>query len=340
MRNKLAVIIILLLLISNGRARPAYTEHDASFIIKIKDIETASLITSVFAMPAEKIKLKVVDNNPLNIYQVTDLSKRGVFKRTGKYTWDIRAPEEKGLYRLAVSNTWTGSRIELNLFVMVPSKQIKNGILNGYKIGNYPAVGYKGLTAYQKIPGFIEVTKENENTYISPHFQLKQFLCKQPSQYPKYIALKERLPLKLELVLAELKREGYLAETLHIMSGYRTPFYNQALGNVKYSRHIYGDAADIFIDDNPEDGSMDDLNNDNVVDHRDAMVLFQAIEQVESRKWNAPYIGGLGRYTRNKFHGPFVHVDTRGFFARWGVPETELAVMPKDLTNSVASIQE
>jgi hypothetical protein len=30
-----------------------------------------------------------------------------------------------------------------------------------------------------------------------------------------------------------------------------------------------------------------------------------------------PYVGGLGIYGTTSTHGPFIHVDTRGFRARW-----------------------
>ena len=53
----------------------------------------------------------------------------------------------------------------------------------------------------------------------------------------------------MELILQRLNAKGYRCDSFHVMSGYRTPYYNKAIGNVKYSRHIYGGAADIFIDE-------------------------------------------------------------------------------------------
>jgi len=103
---------------------------------------------------------------------------------------------------------------------------------------------------------------------VSPHFKLGQFLCKQPGGFPKYLVLDEILVLKLELILEELNRRGHAADTLHIMSGYRTPYYNKAIGNVDYRRHLWGKAADIFIDAAPADDMMDDLNRDGAVDKK------------------------------------------------------------------------
>ena len=53
------------------------------------------------------------------------------------------------------------------------------------------------------------------------------------------------------------------------MSGYRPPF--SAIGNVQYSRHVWGGAADFYIDQSPKDGVMDDLNKDGVVNREDAV---------------------------------------------------------------------
>ena len=41
---------------------------------------------------------------------------------------------------------------------------------------------------------------------------------------------------------------GFHVDTLHVMSAYRTPYYNHAIGDVLYSMHQCGSAADIFID--------------------------------------------------------------------------------------------
>ena len=85
---------------------------------------------------------------------------------------------------------------------------------------------------------------------MSPHFRLKQFLCKEDTSkdFPKYVVLKERLPLKLEAILERVNAMGFKTDTLHVMSAYRTPYYNHAIGDVKYSMHQWGSAADIYVD--------------------------------------------------------------------------------------------
>lgn len=201
---------------------------------------------------------------------------------------------------------------------MIPYTQLKGGYLNGYRIGNYPSIPLKQLPIYKPPRGFIEVTKENEDTPVSPHFKIKQFLCKQSGPYPKYIVVRERLILKLELILEKANERGYPCNSFNILSGYRTPFYNKAIGNVKYSRHLWGGAADIFIDENPKDNMMDDLNHDGKTDYHDADVLYDIIDDMYGKPFYKLFIGGLGRYRKTPSHGPYVHVDTRGFRTRWG----------------------
>jgi hypothetical protein len=77
---------------------------------------------------------------------------------------------------------------------------------------------------------------------------------------------------------------------------------------------MYGDASDIFID-NDGDFWMDDINRDGRRDVGDARYLAAAAERVE--KEHPSLIAGNGIYTPGPGHGPFVHIDTRGFRARW-----------------------
>jgi hypothetical protein len=84
---------------------------------------------------------------------------------------------------------------------------------------------------------------------------------------------------------------------------------------VSDSRHQYGDAADVFVDNNG-DGRMDDLNHDRRIDWRDAKVIVDAVERVE--RAHPDLSGGGGVYRATRAHGPFAHIDARGKRARWG----------------------
>ena len=92
---------------------------------------------------------------------------------------------------------------------------------------------------------------------------------------------------------------------------------NVYFGNVKLSAHQFGGAADIFIDVNPMDGEMDDLNGDGRSDGEDSELLFKLVDRMSLNEFFLPYIGGIGKYSKNESHGAFVHVDVRGFRAIW-----------------------
>ena len=123
--------------------------------------------------------------------------------------------------------------------------------------------------------------------------------------------------LKLEQILEAANARGWRTDSFAVMSGYRTPDYNAGLGNGSYSRHIYGGAADIFIDTDG-DGVMDDLNGDGSHDRADAAALYDLVEEMSGAGHESWLAGGLGEYGPNTRHGAFVHVDERGFRARWG----------------------
>lgn len=230
----------------------------------------------------------------------------------------IIAPDGAGVWQLETgSEASAGEDDSLAFITTVPFAEKRQGYLNGYHIGVYPAEGSRRNDGYAPPEGFIEVTVENQDLPVSEHFLLRDFLTKdQFDVWPKYLALNLRLIDKLELVLQELNRMGVRALDLHIMSGFRTPQYNGPGGDGRaaLSRHMYGDAADVWVDGD-HDGYIDDLNGDGRHDIADAEVLLRAVERVEQRY--PELTGGAGLYDANGYHGPFVHVDVRGNRARW-----------------------
>ena len=226
----------------------------------------------------------------------------------------LRAP---GIYSLA-------ARSDSGAFALISMRPFSHkvaGRIGGYRIGFWPFErGTARSEQYQNPQGFIEVTPANRNTWVSEHFQLRDFLTKdQHEVWPKYLVLNERLIDKLELVIDELQNDGIIVTHLSVMSGFRTPRYNAKGvgkgGRASTSRHQYGDAADVFVDNN-RDGYMDDINRDGRVNTLDAAVLLRAVERVEAA--HPALIGGVGVYPATRSHGPFAHIDARGHRARWG----------------------
>lgn len=229
------------------------------------------------------------------------------------------APSEPGIYHLVIGDAGRSIALdELKLIVKVPFKRKQGTHLQGYFIGRFPTEGQKRNDRYATPAGFIEVTRENQNLRLSEHFRIREFLTKdQHNVWPKYVVIDPLLIDKLELVMQELNAMGVRAERMHIMSGFRTPQYNARglnRGRASLSRHQYGDAADVWID-NDGDGYMDDLNGDGKRDTNDARVILKAVDRVVAKY--PELTGGAGIYRANSAHGPFIHIDVRGKRARW-----------------------
>lgn len=218
-----------------------------------------------------------------------------------------------------------GTIKEITQITLTPFGDKQRGRIGSYLIGTWPAE--RGARGPAKAPadrygnprGFIRVTPENQDLPVSEHFKLRHFLTKsQQDVWPKYLVLELRLIDKIELVLSDLKSRGVQTSGVVVMSGFRTPSYNSGGGNTAgradLSRHMYGDAADIYID-NDGNGTMDDLNKDGRVDIRDARVIEEAVNRVE--RGQPGLVGGTGVYVACCGHGPFIHIDTRGYRARW-----------------------
>jgi uncharacterized protein YcbK (DUF882 family) len=232
-----------------------------------------------------------------------------------------------GVWKLAVA---VGNAIkpitDFSLISMRPRSAKQNGRVGLYYIGNWP--GETGpVSAPSKAPasrylppsGFIEVTQQNADTKLSEHFKLRDFLTHdQPNVWPKYLVIEMRNVDKLELVLSDLAAHGVNVSGVRVMSGFRTPQYNKGGGNTGgragLSRHMYGDAADIFIDSDGN-GTMDDLDHDGRIGIGDARVILQAQDRVEAA--HPELVGGGGVYPAEAGHGPFIHIDSRGYRARW-----------------------
>lgn len=232
----------------------------------------------------------------------------------------VRGPDDPGVWSVAIK---VGAAIrplsDFNVITLKPFSAKQRGRIGLYFLGNWPNERGRAPARYAPPRGFIEVTQENRYTHVSEHFRLGDFLTKNQFEvWPKYLVLETRLVDKLELVLTELRARGIQTSGVKVLSGFRTPQYNRGGGDPRgraaLSRHMYGDAADIYID-NDGNGAMDDLNGDGRVNIRDARVLQDAVDQVE--RAHPHLVGGCGIYPGTAGHGPFTHIDTRGYRARW-----------------------
>ena len=278
----------------------------------------------VLTAPGERLGLTLPDSLPADVVPELrpvrdgkiDLAAPGVLVDSAAV-----APAQSGLWALTLRSPTSVEEVpDVHVIVEVPASRRVKGAIGAYNIGEWPFERRKPpKDIYQTPRGFVEVTLENTSMPVSEHFVLGDFLTKgQADVWPKYVVLSPRLLDKLELTMQELESKGIDVQDVGIISGFRTPWYNAHGGNTEgrasLSRHMYGDAMDIYIDSDGDRG-MDDLNGDGRVDVADARVLAGAADAVERAHTNL--IGGIGVYRPTGAHRGFVHIDTRGYRARW-----------------------
>jgi uncharacterized protein YcbK (DUF882 family) len=209
---------------------------------------------------------------------------------------------------------------DVSVITLVPLSEKHEGSIGSYRIGNWPfEQGGAPKPVYRPPAGLIRVTPQNKEMWLSEHIQLKDFITKgQEDVWPKYVAVQPRVLDKVELVIQELEAMGHPVENIFAVSGFRTPAYNAGGGNTvgrgQLSRHMYGDAMDIAVD-NDRNNIMDDLNGDGRINLDDARVIGAAVDRVERKYPNL--VGGMHYYPPTGGHQGMVHIDTRGFRARW-----------------------
>jgi len=86
-------------------------------------------------------------------------------------------------------------------------------------------------------------------------------------------------------------------KSITIMSGYRSPQRNAAIGGATKSQHMEGNACDIKVKD---------------TDPKEVAALIEKLIKEGKMKQ-----GGLGTYPRASISEGWVHYDTRGVRSRW-----------------------
>ncbi|MEE4190155.1 MAG: D-Ala-D-Ala carboxypeptidase family metallohydrolase [Halieaceae bacterium] len=277
----------------------------APLALEVRGHPVQMAVFSLFMQPGEQLRLGVGNGVSAEAGGVTVTPVQGGL--------ELVAPQVHGLYPVRLLRG--AEEALLNVWVSISGERLEGEYLNGYRIGSYPPPRSQRPN-YEPPAGFFEVTADNVDTRLTPHFTLRQFVCKQASDYPKYVVIQEGLLVMLEGLLAEVRSQGFDIETFGVISGYRTPYYNHRIGNVPYSRHVYGDAFDFFIDEDG-DGRMDDIDSDGMRNEKDIQRFFAIVDSFMRRPENKRFLGGIGKYNKTRRHGGFIHVDTRGYQARW-----------------------
>lgn len=114
---------------------------------------------------------------------------------------------------------------------------------------------------------------------MARYFSEKEFACKHCGKVPG-------IDVRLQNILDAMRERA--GAPLVLSSAYRCPEHNAAVGGVPNSFHVQGCAADVLV---PDGMTVEEL----------AKIAEECCAD------------GVGRY----FGQGFVHVDTRGYFARW-----------------------
>lgn len=294
----------------------AFSAEHADFSIEYDGLKVPLQTFSIFVMPGEEINIEIAEEDRSQMYQIELGGK--TYESADSFTWN--AHTESGHYQAVIkekNGEGSASKIKLNVFVL-HSRAEKNGqYLEDFRIGYYPEIPADKREHYSKPDGFLKIDESMLDIELTPHFKINQFLTKQTKELPQFIAIQESLLLKLEFFLEEVNRSGYAAETFGVVSIYRSPYFNKKLGNnTDLSRHIFGDAADIYIDNTGNDW-MDDLNGDGHSTIADSEILYNLAVKFDQKKEFSYLQGGVSSYKGNGVRGPFLHIDTRGFHVSW-----------------------
>jgi len=118
------------------------------------------------------------------------------------------------------------------------------------------------------------------------------------SEMEYYDRVPEKLLENAKEVLGSLQiLRDACGKSITIMSGYRSPERNAAVGGATKSQHMEGNACDIKVKD---------------MDPKDVATLIEKLIKEGKMKQ-----GGLGIYPRATIAEGWVHYDTRGVKARW-----------------------
>jgi uncharacterized protein YcbK (DUF882 family) len=129
-----------------------------------------------------------------------------------------------------------------------------------------------------------------KNHNVGNYFEESEFACK-----GEECGCGHSLPeggMNQDLLLLLNNVRARLGGAIHISSGFRCPIHNANVGGVENSFHTQGVAADCV---------------------QDILSVEEFASLVESVMEDMGIEGGVGRY----YDDGFVHVDVRGYTARW-----------------------
>lgn len=294
-------LLLMWLMVFSTSSDPSPSEP--SVVLSVDGEEMPRCRTSFLVMPGDSVLLSAPGASQWSFSAGTPASAQG-----GSVTWT--SPRCHGVF--SVSVTADSAVTDYAILVPVESCRWRTQTLNSFPIGCYGESGDRS-----RIPSyFIELTPSSMGTRLSTHFTLGEFLGHVEGDFPQYMVLDLALIDKLEAVIEGVEAGYPETVDINVMSGFRTPAYNSAIGNeTDFSMHLYGKAADIWIESFPPNNLMDDVDRNKRVDVGDGEFLVDLVRRIEVG--GEVSVGGASAYRWTPQHGPFVHIDVRGRPAFW-----------------------
>ncbi len=182
------------------------------FTIAFHDVETDLGIITTSVMPSERLTVKTIAGARADYGELIPIADG----------WEWLAPEKPGHY--PVSFKHQAQEIVLQVFVLTPFRNGEQEALDGFRIGSYVKELFRGLTTYSAPKGFVNLAYAPAELRVSPSFTVSQFISKQlPEHGPAYLLILPAMLIKLETLLEAANQRGWMAPTLYVMSGFRTP---------------------------------------------------------------------------------------------------------------------
>lgn len=296
-----SILFLFSLLLFSGADDPV--PADPHFSISVNGTLLQDHLLAFTARPGETVRVSCDDS--LN-WRVNGIDAEG----TGREFF-FTLPVRHGIYTLSAGDSLNVQ--QWSVLVPLGSAQVRTATINSFPLGFY---GDGNTRDHLPDRGFIELWPDDYNTRVSTHLTFADLLCHTEGSWPQYMVLDMRLVHKMEMVLEGVREHYPEARVIHCISGFRTPAYNEAIGNeTGFSLHLYGAAADIWIESWPANGLIDDLDRNKRIDVYDGDVIVAAARALEATGQVA--VGGASAYRWIPTHGPFVHIDTRGSAAVW-----------------------
>jgi hypothetical protein len=98
---------------------------------------------------------------------------------------------------------------------------------------------FEGNPQYNAPSGYLDLRVSDHETGLSPNFVFSEFMSEAKGPYGLF---------QVHVVESLQALREASGGPLYINSGYRNVTYNESVGGVTWSRHIYGDAVDMYSD--------------------------------------------------------------------------------------------